>query len=234
MTDSLAPIETTANNKQESDNFAAARRAMVNSQLRTSNVNTPSIIRIMNIVPREDYIPANKSAFAYIDRAIALSAQRVLNPPVTHGLMLERAAITDADNVLIIAAGTGYLAALAAGLAKTVTALEHDDALYTALQNNMGSHANTAVVQADLTAGYKANAPYSIILIDGAVDYIPPAIAAQLADNGRIICGVDDNGVMRLAEGRKSSDGNIGLYYYADADVTPLAAFAKAAEYRFA
>lgn len=234
MMDSQATTESAADNKAPTGNFADARRAMVNSQLRTSNVNTPAIMRIMDKVPREQFIPENKVAFAYIDRAVALTADRVLNPPVTHGLMLERAAIKASDNVLIIGAGTGYLATLVAPLANIVTALEHDGTLFAALQSNMDSHAKVTAVHADLTTGYKASAPYSLILIDGAVEHIPPAIAAQLADTGRIICGVSDNGVMRLAEGRKSADGNIGLNNYADADVAPLAAFAKAAEYRFA
>lgn len=233
MTDNLAPAQPAADNSAPMNNFANARRAMVNSQLRTSDVNTPSIIRIMDKVPREKFIAENKAAFAYIDRAISLSADRVLNPPVTHGLMLERAAIKETDNVLIIGAGTGYLAHLVAPLANIVTALEHDGALFAALQSNLEGNGKVTAVQADLTTGYKAAAPYSLILIDGAVDHIPPAIAAQLADTGRIICGVSDNGVMRLAEGRKSAGGDIGLNNYADADVAPLAAFAKAAEYHF-
>ncbi len=230
MIDSLSRSQPSRQN----DGFADARRAMVNSQLRTSDVNTPAIIQVMDSVPREEYVPESKRSFAYIDRAVQIATDRVLNPPVTHGLMLERAAARADDNVLIIGANTGYLAALLAPYTASVTALEEDDDLFSTLNNIMKDSAKVTAVKGNLADGHKGNAPYSLILIDGAVDHIPAAITKQLSENGRIICGVSDNGVMRLAEGRVSSDGTVNLNSYADADIAQLTAFTKAAEYRFA
>jgi len=215
------------------DAYAASRRAMVNSQLRTSDVNTPLIISTMDTVSREIYVPENKRDFAYIDRAIALTGQRMLNPPVTHGLMLERAAIKPDDNVMIVGAATGYLAALVAPHVASLVAVEEETALFDALQQNLAGQSNIMVEKGDLTSGFGKSAPYSLIIIDGAVETIPTAIARQLADNGRLICGIWDNGVSRLAQGSRSGKNDVILHSYADADVAQLAGFAKSSEYRF-
>lgn len=234
MIDSISPSRPAGQDNGRADSgYAAARRAMVNSQLRTSDVNTPAIMRIMDSVPRENFVPETKRASAYIDRAIAIGPDRMLNPPVTHGLMLERAALKADDTVLIIGAGTGYLAALAAPQVAQLVALEEDAALFAALKDNMTDTANVRAEHGALASGYASGGPYSVIIIDGAVEDMPPVIAGQLAENGRIICGIWDNGVARLAEGRSSGGKSISLNSYVDADVAQLSAFAKPAEYRF-
>lgn len=155
-----------------------ARRAMIDSQLRTSGINDAWVLEAMNAVPREDFVPENARAAAYIDRAVPLGNGRFLAAPLVHGRMLAEAAPTSADTVLIVSGSAGYLAALVRPLVATVEIRDPAD-----------------------TAKLKKGA-YSLILIDGAAEELPASIAAALADGGRIVGGLVARGVTRLAIGR--------------------------------
>ena len=80
---------------------AAARKAMIDSQLRTSGINAPAVLARMGEVPREDFVPAGARGVAYMDRAIALGGGRHLAPPLVQGMMLQEARPTSADKALI-------------------------------------------------------------------------------------------------------------------------------------
>lgn len=214
------------------DDFKTARRAMVDSQLRPSDVSDPVIIGAMAVTPRENFISPERRASAYIDRAIPLTANRVLNPPLSTGLLLTRANILSSDNVLIIGAATGYIAALLASTVKAVVALEEDDALFAMLEQNIAGIGNITGVHGPLDKGFPKAAPYSLIIIDGAVETIPEPLTRQLADDGRLVCGVYENGVTRLAIGRKGQ-GEINLTDFTDGDIALLTMFARPAEYVF-
>lgn len=155
-----------------------ARRAMIDSQLRTSGINDAWVLEAMNAVPREDFVPENARAAAYIDRAVPLGNGRFLAAPLVHGRMLAEAAPTSADTVLIVSGSAGYLAALVRPLVATVEIRDPAD-----------------------TAKLKKGA-YSLILIDGAAEELPASIAAALAGGGRIVGGLVARGVTRLAIGR--------------------------------
>ena len=89
-----------------------ARRAMIDSQLRTSGVNEPWVLAAMSRVPREDFVPEQARAAAYTDRTVALGQGRFLAAPLVHGKMLTEAAPQASDNALLVGDGQGYLAAL--------------------------------------------------------------------------------------------------------------------------
>jgi protein-L-isoaspartate(D-aspartate) O-methyltransferase len=94
--------------------YELMRRAMVESQLRTSGVSEPWLLAAMGSVAREDFVPESHRATAYMDRSIACGDGSVIAPPVTTGLMLQAAEITPTDHVLLIGDGSGYTAALLA------------------------------------------------------------------------------------------------------------------------
>src|SRR3569623_3843991 len=89
---------------------SAARKAMIDSQLRTSGVNAPAVLARMAAVAREDFVPASARGIAYIDRAIALGDGRWLAAPLVQGMMLQDARPTQADKALLVDGGSGYLA----------------------------------------------------------------------------------------------------------------------------
>ncbi|MCC7483291.1 MAG: protein-L-isoaspartate O-methyltransferase, partial [Hyphomicrobiales bacterium] len=87
---------------------ATARKAMIDCQLRVSGVNEEFVLDAMMRVAREDFVPAQVRALAYIDRAVPLGEGRFLAAPLFHGRMLSEARPTQADSVLVIDGGSGY------------------------------------------------------------------------------------------------------------------------------
>lgn len=184
-----------------------ARRAMIDSQLRVSGVNDAAILAAFLAVPREDFVPEARRGVAYADRAVALGDGAVLSPALTYGQMLTAAEPAAEDSVLVIGNPGGYLAALAGKLAAKVTLVA--------------------------AAGDWAKAgEHSLVLVDGAIEEVPAALANVIAADGRIVTGVLERGVTRLALGRKVA-GQIALTVLSEADFAPLAAFAAKPKWSF-
>lgn len=212
-------------------NFQTMRRAMVESQLRTVGVNDPRVVAAMDAVPRETFTPADRRATAYADASLPLGNGRAINPPMTLGLLLTEAKLTGAERVLVIGAGTGYAAAVAARLSASVIALEEDKDLAATARGALEGSGVT-LVAGPLAAGHQAGAPYDLILIDGAVEQLPDAIVEQVADGGRIATGLIEQGVTRLAVGRVVG-GAVGFITFADAAIAPLPGFSAPRGFSF-
>ena len=215
-----------------SPDFVTMRRAMIDSQLRTSGVTEPWIIAAMGGLAREAFVPEDRSATAYMDRAIPLARARALNPPLACGLMLNAAQVKADDNILLIGAGTGYLAHLLGGRAAAITALEQSSELADRARANLKTFANVRVVEGALNEGSQAGAPYSLIIIDGAIAALPDAIAAQVGEGGRVVAGLIDGAVSRLAAGYKRG-GAVVLRPIADCEIAILPGFEPAKEFVF-
>ena len=183
--------------------FAVARRAMIDSQLRTSGVNEPWVLERMLAVPREDFVPENARVAAYVDRALPLGEGRMLPAPLVHARMLSEARPQPADRVLVVDSGSGYLAALLEGLAGSITTARAEDAARGAIKGDC-----------------------TLLLIDGAVEHIPAALAKRVADGGRVVTGLAEDAVTRLAIGRKAA-GAIALLPLAEIGIPRLPAFDK-------
>jgi protein-L-isoaspartate(D-aspartate) O-methyltransferase len=212
-------------------NFDQMRRAMVASQLRTTGVNDPRVLAAMGAVPRERFIPADRSAAAYSDALVPIGEGRWLNSPMALGRLLTEAAPRAGDRALVVGAATGYAAAVLAELVGTVVALEEDEALAGRAKAALTGSA-IQLVTGPLAGGWKRGAPYDLIVIDGAVETIPDALVDQLADGGRLAAAVVENGVQRLAIGRKAGEG-FGMIAFADVASAPLPGFAPAPAFSF-
>lgn len=206
-------------------NFSSMRTAMVESQLRTSDVDDQRVIAAMAHVAREDFVPVERRAMSYIDRPVPLANGRALNPPLVVGRLLKEAQVAPGDKVLLIGAATGYSAALLAALGAQVTAVEEEGGPEIAA-------AGVTVVRGALNAGAPAGAPYDVLFIDGAVEEVPAALVRQLADNGRVVTGIADRGVTRLCGGRVVG-GVLGLTSLADIEMVVLPGFAAPAGFTF-
>ncbi len=212
--------------------FDAMRHAMVVSQLRTSAVSDPRVVEAMGDVPREAFVPTAQAAVAYRDAPLPLGGARAINAPLITGRLLTAAEILPTDRVLIVGAARGYAAAVAARIAGSVVALEEDAALVAAARDAIVD-AKVMVAEGPLNAGWGSAAPYDVILIDGAVESVPDAIVAQLAPGGRLVSGIADRGVTRLALGRKTG-GGFGIADFADLDCVALPGFARPKSFQFA
>ena len=176
-----------------------ARRAMIDSQLRTSGVNEEYVLARMLAVPREDFLPAEKGAQAYIDRAVMLGTAGHLASPLFYGKLLSEAAPGPEDRVLVVSGGTGYLAALVRPLVAELAEISASEAL-------------------------TATGSYSLILVDGAIEQLPESLAGALAADGRIVTGLVLRQVTRLASGRKIA-GQVTLQPIEDLGIPVLHAF---------
>lgn len=182
----------------------AARKAMIDSQLRTSGVNEEFILARMLAVPREDFLPEEKAGLAYIDRSVSLSEGAHLASPLFYGKLLLEAAPLPADRTLLVSGGTAYLETLIAPLVSEVTVISPVDA-----------------VQGNLPKG-----EYSLILVDGAIEELPSSLSACLAEGGRIVSGLVLRQVTRLASGRKIA-GKLSLEPVEDLGMPVISAFNK-------
>lgn len=172
--------------------YATARLNMVESQVRPNRVTDPRIVEAMLTLPRESFLPKPLRGIAYVDEDIHIGDGRYLMEPMVQARLVQAAQITPDDVVLEIGTATGYGAALLARLASTVVALESDAALARTASATLSSLGvdNVAVVEGRLVEGYPKQAPYNVIVLAGGVEHIPPAIAGQLAEGGRLVAVV--------------------------------------------
>jgi protein-L-isoaspartate(D-aspartate) O-methyltransferase len=175
--------------------FAAARRMMVDGQVRTSDVTDLRIIAAMLELPRERFVPDTQAGLAYLDldvpavRAAPGEPARRLLKPMVLSKMVQAAAIKAGDRVLDVGCATGYSSALLARLAHDVVALEEDPALAKLAGDNLKavSASNATVVAGPLVEGYPPKAPYDVVFVNGASEIVPQKLCAQLKDGGRLL-----------------------------------------------
>jgi protein-L-isoaspartate(D-aspartate) O-methyltransferase len=207
--------------------FSTARQKMVDGQVRPSDVTDIRIIDAMLAVPREVFVPPNQRALAYLDLDLDVSdgksAKRCLIKPVVTAKMLQAADIKDGDSVLVVGCASGYTAALVAKLAGRVTATESDPALVAMANQALAGIGigNVTVRPAAAAEGDQANAPYDVIVIDGATEIVPEGLYRQLKDGGRLV------GVFAMTQPRRAtivthSHGDFGSRALFDAMVPVL------------
>lgn len=210
-------------------NFEQMRRAMVVSQLRTTGVNDARVVAAMGEIARQRFVPGDKAMLAYADLALPIGGGRALNPPMVTGRLLTEAQVAPGDTALVVGAATGYTVALLEKLGASVVAVEEDVGLLAMGSKNVPG---ATWVRAPLAEGSQDGAPYSLIVLDGAVEEIPQALIDQLADGGRLVGALIDRGVSRLVSGVRAGRG-FGTKAFADADAAHLPGFAKPPAFSF-
>lgn len=207
--------------------FAAAREAMVENQLRPQGVTDLAVLDAMASIERERFLPAHTRPLAYVDRAVAMGDGRFLAAPSVLGQLLSEMMPNPGERALVVGSGTGYSAAVLAHIGVEVIALESSAELAKAARER-----GVDTVEGPLDAGWKKGAPYDHILIDGAVEYIPEPIVAQLGEGGRLGTALVDRGITRLIVGRKAG-GAFGYLSVGDAGTPALPAFARPRAFTF-
>lgn len=206
--------------------YAAQRINMVESQVRANDVTDPRIHDAMREIPRERFVPAARRALAYSDVPVEVVAGRFLLDPRSFSKMVQLAAVQPGDNVLDVACNTGYSSAVLARLAKNLTALEQDADLVRIASDMLQAvkAGNATVAQGALADGYKANAPYDVIFVNGAIEAAPDKLLGQLADGGRLVAVIQKGGQGR-AHLFTRHQGRIGSRPDFDASTPLLAGF---------
>lgn len=169
--------------------YALARLNMVESQIRTNKVTDPEVVGAFEATPRELFVSKARRGIAYADEALEIGSGRYMLEPMVLARLLQAAEPRAGDVALDVACGTGYATALLSRMVSTVVGVdevaelvERGNGILSSLEID-----NAALVTAPLTAGYRKQAPYDVILVDGSVEMLPDALFEQLAEGGRLV-----------------------------------------------
>jgi protein-L-isoaspartate(D-aspartate) O-methyltransferase len=219
--------------------FSTARHKMVDGQVRTNDVTDHRILDAMMALPREEFVPQDKRALAYLDLDLDVAeggaARRFLIKPMLTAKLLQAAEILETDNVLIVGAASGYAAAVAAQLAAKVTATEGDQALVAKgreILGRLGLAGKVTFHVAEALAGDPTGAPYDVIILDGATEIVPDNLYGQLRDGGRLL-GVYATTRPPRAMIVRRSHGDFGIRPLFDAAAPLLPGLERVPEFNF-
>jgi len=218
--------------------FATARRKMVDGQVRPSDVTDIRIIEAMLAVPRELFVPESQRALAYLDLDLDVSEghspRRFLLKPAVTAKMLQAAGLGDTDEVLVVGCASGYLAALAARLAKRVTATESNSAVAAKAGASLASLGlrDIQIRTAAAAEGDSGSAPFDVIILNGATEIAPEGLYRQLKDGGRLVgaFGVIRPQRMMVVTGSHGDFGHRALF---DTEIPVLPGLERSAAFVF-
>jgi protein-L-isoaspartate(D-aspartate) O-methyltransferase len=204
------------------------RQTMVDTQLKTVGVTDAAVLAAFAAIPREAFLPAGLAGLAHADAAHQIAPGRYLLAPLALALLLQHAAVRPGERVLVVGSATGYSAAVLTHMGAQVTALESDAALLA-----MAETAGVATVSGPLADGWASAAPYDLVLFEGAISAVPPAIAAQLAPAGRIAAVLRQAGVGRGYAGPLTADGRPAGLPFIETAAPDLPGFSERREFAF-
>jgi len=188
-----------------STDAAAARLAMVETQLRRRGVKSPYVLEAMSNVPRHEFVPTEFQSEAYADKPLPIGEGQTISQPFMVGTMTEALELTGTERVMEIGTGSGYQAAVLSVLAREVITVENHTSLALSAQERLTDlgYTNVHVHIGDGSTGFPDAAPYDAILVTAAAPEIPPVLAAQLREGGRLVIPVGSRENQGLVQARK-------------------------------
>lgn len=215
-------------------NYQAARTAMVDGQIRPSDVTLYPILEAMLTIPREVYVPSAKMPIAYMGADMDLGGGRFVLDPRVFAKMLEKLNIQPNDLVLDIGCGMGYSAAVIAHMAEAVIAIESDGALAAEAETVLSDQSafNAVVQSSPLADGAVEHGPYDAIIIEGGVQTVPEALLSQLKLGGRIAAIFVEGPVGQCRIGVQTQNGVVWRIAF-DATAPILAGFTTTDTFEF-
>ncbi len=214
--------------------FAHARENMVDCQIRTSDVTSTTVLDAFLEVPREAFVPEGLRPLAYTDAELTIDGGRCLTPPAALAKLIQAAGPKPEEVVLLVGCASGYAAAILSSMVSSVVALEADSVLAGQATEALGElgYGNVAVVEGELQAGYAAEGPYDLIVINGAIGHLPGDIAGQLKEGGRLVAVVG-SGNSASARLYVNEEGRLSSRHLFNCALAPLPGLQKAPEFEF-
>jgi protein-L-isoaspartate(D-aspartate) O-methyltransferase len=222
---------------QSMSDFAAIRRNMVDTQLRTYDVNSKRLLDAVEAVGREHYVPAGVAGLAYADQPLTVSTgegeTRSLLQPMVLARMIQSADIQSGEKVLSVAGGTGYGAAVMTAMGASVTLLESSEGMAALARRALLADGVdcVAVVTGDLAKTLEAGV-YDVILVEGAIEADPAGLLTGLADGGRLVVVIGRGRAGRVVVFQRNGEA-VGRRNIFDASATSLGNFQPEPGFRF-
>lgn len=221
-------------------NFETARRKMVENQIRPTDVTDHSVISAFLSVPREQFLPDESRSLAYIDEDLLIkpagngAPARYMMEPSPLAKLIQLMDVSKDDVVLVVGAGDGYAAAVLSLLAQSVVGVDSDEALVESASAKFLElgYDNAVVVSGSHAEGCPSEAPFDAIFINGAVEFVPEALLAQLREGGHLVCVEGLGHSARATSYRRDGDLFSSLSFF-NAAVKPLPGFARAKAFEF-
>lgn len=216
-------------------NLEQARFNMIEQQIRPWDVLDPTVLALLRVVHREDFVPSAHKAQAFVDVELPLTATRHMLAPKVEARLLQELKVQRHEKVLEIGAATGHLAAMLAHLAQRVVALEADAGLAAQAQANLkrAGLLNVTVLNQDGAAGLAAEEPFDAILLSGSVASVPQALLNQLKPGGRLVAIVGEEPVMRAVLFTRTGTADFRRVELFDTIAGRLPGFAEAPAFSF-
>jgi protein-L-isoaspartate(D-aspartate) O-methyltransferase len=210
-------------------NIEQARFNMVEQQIRPWEVLDQTVLDLLYVVRREEFVPAAYRTLAFSDLEIPIGHGQTMMQPKVEARILQEVAPKSIDKVLEVGTGSGYMAALLAHRARHVYSVEIVPALKSLGEANLrrAGVANVTVETGDAARGWQRQAPYDVIVLTGSTPELPEAFLAQLAPGGRLFAVVGEAPVM---EARLVTCVAPGSFNSVDLFETVLAPLANALE----
>jgi protein-L-isoaspartate(D-aspartate) O-methyltransferase len=187
--------------------FAEARLAMVERQIRRRGIASTRVLEAMRSVPRHEFVPVDLQSEAYADKPVPIGAGQTISQPFMVAAMTEALGLTGSERVLEIGTGSGYQAAVISLLARDVFSIESNTPLALAAQQRLVrlGYSNVYVHNGDGSVGFADAAPYDAILVTAAAPTIPPLLAGNLREGGRLVIPVGPRENQELLLGWKTA-----------------------------
>lgn len=192
----------------EQETMQAARRKMVERDLRKRGIYDQRVLSAMGRIPREAFVPESHRHVAYSDQALPISAGQTISQPYMVALMTQLLELRGDERVLEIGTGSGYQCAILAELAREVISVERLPELASEAQTRLAElgYDNAEIVCGDGTLGWPEKAPYDRILVTAAAPRCPQSLEEQLAEGGLLVVPVGTRDVQNLHRVRRRGD----------------------------
>ena len=208
---------------------AAARREMVETQLRGRDIVDPRVLAAMTTVPRHRFVPSAERAVAYGDHALPIGRGQTISQPYIVALMTQLLALEGKERVLEVGTGSGYQAAILGQLASEVYSVEIDPVLAEQARATLAAMGatNVRVRAGDGFFGWPEAAPFDAIIITAATPRLPDRLRDQLREGGRVVAPLERDDGETLAVGRRTGE-TIDWSWYGAVRFVPMTGVVRA------
>ncbi|MES2160621.1 MAG: protein-L-isoaspartate O-methyltransferase [Pseudomonadota bacterium] len=216
-------------------NIEQARFNMIEQQIRPWDVLDTSVLDLLMVVKRENFVPAAHKALAFADTEIPLPGGQVMLNPKVEARLLQDVNVKKHESVLEIGVGSGYLAALLAHKGRHVTAVEVSPELKALAEKNLADNGvtNVTVELGNGAQGWSNGAPFDVIVVTGSLPELPPALLQQLKVGGRLAAIIGQSPAMKAQLITRTGEAGYDTRTLFETDVKALASATQPSQFKF-